>query len=597
MGVELGRLCAAVDGVPAPAAILGFNAQSGPGESPCGSPALFRQVVESIGEVFWMMDPTTGSAVYISPAFEKIWAIGCEIMYRDPLVWNRAIHPDDRAQAVAVFGEMVGGNPVTHEYRIVRPDGSLRFIRDRGFPVRDAAGKVVRIAGVAEDITERRQYQISLEHEASHDQLTDLPNRRMLAADLDTAIARRKAGDGLLAVFYIDLDRFKLVNDSLGHAAGDQLLREASARLREVKRASDLLARVGGDEFVLFAAEFEAKEEVSHLGCRLLDSLRPPFRIGGRELFIAASVGISLCPQDGETSDILQRNADAALHDAKQKGSGRMSFFSERFSREADERLAMETRLREALVRGEFTLVYQPQFAGGGTQLAGFEALIRWHPPGSEAVPPNRFIPVAEENGLIIPIGDWVLSEACRAAAEWQTRGYAGIAVAVNVSAPQFADADLIPHVLAALANSGLPANLLQLEITESVFIADLKDSARKLAALRKLGISIALDDFGTGYSSLGYLRHLPIDVVKIDRSFLEETGAKQSGEAVLRCVVDLAHALDLRVIAEGVETPDQRDLMCRLGCDALQGFLLGRPGGLYGASAPLARDHERGSG
>ena len=255
-----------------------------------------------------------------------------------------------------------------------------------------------------------------------------------------------------------------------------------------------------------------------------------------------------------------------------------MSFFSERFAQEADERLAMETRLRQALVRNEFRLVYQPEFTDCGTQLTGFEALIRWHPPGSEAIPPNRFIPVAEENALIVPIGYWVISEACRAAAEWQTRGYAGIAVAVNVSARQFADADLIPQVLAALKKSGLPANLLQLEITESVFIADLRESAHKLTALRHLGISIALDDFGTGYASLSYLRHLPIDVMKIDRSFLEETGAKESGEAVLRCVIDLAHALSIRVLAEGVETPDQRDLLHRLGCDAMQGFLLGKP-------------------
>lgn len=831
MAVELGCICAALDGASALASILDFNVHTKMGEEPCGRPALFRQIVESIGEVFWMMDPATGRAAYVSPAFEQIWGVSCESMYADPLVWNRSIHPDDRAQAVAAFGEMVSGNPIMNEYRIIRPDGTVRFIRDRGFPVRDAAGRVIRIAGVAEDvtrykesqaalariesryrrlvesdvigvfngdetgrilaanetflkmfgytpddlaqnrvrwdrmtapgwehintrisrelretgrsapletvrlrkdgtgvpvimgiaaidaepgtaigfvldiarlkvaeeelrrseekfrqfgenvhqvfwlysletfevlyvnpayekvwqrslasvyanprawldaihpddrasleamfhreskeeileheyrivqpsgairwirsitfpirdaerrvirlggvaedITERKQYQMSLEHQASHDQLTDLPNRRMLARELDTAIARRKARGGLLAVFYIDLDRFKLVNDSLGHGAGDELLREVSARLREVTRSSDLLARVGGDEFILIAPDFENKEEVSHFGHRLLDSLRPAFRIAGRELFIGASVGVSLCPQDGQTSDVLQRSADAALQDAKRKGSARVSFFSERFAQEAADRLAMETRLRQALVRHEFRLVYQPQFAGCGTQLAGFEALIRWHPPGSEPVPPDRFIPVAEENGLIVPIGYWVVSEACRAAAEWQTRGYAGIAVAVNVSARQFADADLIPQVLAALKSSGLPPGLLQLEITESVFIADLRESARRLTALRQLGISVALDDFGTGYASLSYLRHLPIDVMKIDRSFLEDTGAKESGEAVLRCVIDLAHALGIRVLAEGVETPDQRDLLYRLGCDAMQGFLLGTP-------------------
>jgi EAL domain-containing protein (putative c-di-GMP-specific phosphodiesterase class I) len=298
---------------------------------------------------------------------------------------------------------------------------------------------------------------------------------------------------------------------------------------------------------------------------------------------------VSLFPGDGEDADTLQRNANTASQQARRGGSGQLVFFSQKFAAETRNRLSMETRLRRALAQSEFRLQYQPQFAKSGTELVRYEALIRWHPPDAAPVSPLNFIPMAEENGLIVPIGAWVLREACRVAAAWQEDGRKSVGVAVNVSARQFADPDFMPLVRDTLHSTGLPAHLLELELTESVFIADLEDSARKLAQLKAIGISIALDDFGTGYSSLSYLQNLPIDVIKIDRRFITETGQKQSGEAVLRCLIDLAHAIGIRVIAEGVETTAQLELLRRLGCDEVQGFLLGRPA-FEGCPARAAR-------
>ncbi len=539
----------------------------------------FRQFAGNIREVLWLVNVETSDLIYVSPAYEKIWLRSCESAYRGARAWLEAIHPDDREQAEAVWERQRLGEVVDNEYRIVQPSGEVRWIRDRAFPVRDAGGRIIRIGGVAEDITERKRYEVSLRYQATHDQLTDLPNRRLLLEELQKAIAGQRENGGILAVFYIDLDRFKLVNDSLGHAAGDQLLRKVTGRLRAATRESDTLARVGGDEFVLVASGFLTSEEVRDFGCRLLDSLHPPFSVAGRELFIGACIGVSLFPDDGDDPDVLQRMADTAGQEAKRGGKGQLLFFSRKFAEEARERLAAETRLRRALAEKEFCLQYQPEFAHGGATLVRFEALIRWQPPDSEPISPESFIPVAEENGLIVPIGTWVLTEACRAAAAWQRGERRGIGVAVNVSAQQFAQPDFLSLVKRALEASGLAPALLDLEITETVFIADFEDSARKLAQLKELGIRVALDDFGTGYSSLSYLRNLPIDVIKIDRSFLTETGQNQCGEAVLRCLIELAHALGIRVIAEGVETTAQLALLQRLGCDELQGFLLGRPG------------------
>jgi diguanylate cyclase (GGDEF)-like protein/PAS domain S-box-containing protein len=537
----------------------------------------FRQLAENIQEVFWMMDPATFEIDYVSPAYEQIWCQTCASLYANPESWMDAIHPDDRQNAGEIFHRQLQGEILANEYRIVQPSGVIRWIRDRGFPIRDAAGKIVRLAGVAEDMTERKLAELRITHQAFYDDLTDLPNRTLFRERLRLAIAACALGQ-TGAVFFIDLDQFRLVNDTLDQAAGDQLLKEISRRLLSVCRESDTLARFGGDEFMLVATGFRDTEGVRRFGVSLLACLDAPFSVPGREVFIGASVGISLFPENGKDPLALKRDADLAMHEAKRAGTNQIRFFTPAMEEAARERLGMETRLRTALARSEFKLQFQPQFPSGGSCPSRFEALIRWYCPDDQPIAPLLFIPIAEQNGLIVPIGTWVLHEACRRCAEWQTGNLHGAGVAVNISALQFACPDFVETVARALKSAGLPPHLLELELTETIFVNDMKASACTLSRLRSLGVTIALDDFGTGYSSLSYLQNLPIDALKIDRTFLLEADSCRQGAAVLRCVVELAHTLGLRVIGEGAETIAQLELLRRLGCDEIQGFLLGRP-------------------
>jgi diguanylate cyclase (GGDEF)-like protein/PAS domain S-box-containing protein len=537
----------------------------------------FRQLAENIREVFWMMDVSATTVLYVSPAYEHIWGQTCASVYANPESWMDSIHPEDRKRAGETFDRQLHGEIVDNEYRIVQPSGAVRWIRDRAFPIRDIAGNIVRLAGVAEDTTDRKVSELRLVHQALYDELTDLPNRNLFRERLGQAVAECHAGNNG-AVFFIDLDEFKLVNDTLGHLAGDRLLKEVTKRLRTVCRASDTLARFGGDEFTLVARGFEEPDAARRLGEKLIRCLADPFRIEDRDVFIGASIGISLFPENGTDPNVLKRDANVAMHEAKRGGKNQIRFFTPEFADAALERLEMETRLRKALVQSEFRLQFQPQFSQGSTLPNRFEALIRWCPPSGPPIPPVKFIPLAEQIGLILPIGTWVLHEACRRCAEWQTGNLRGAGVAVNVSALQFACTDFVETVARTLEATGLPPRLLELELTESVFVQDLRTSARKLAKLRNLGVTIALDDFGTGYSSLSYLQNLPIDTLKIDRTFLLQSESRREGAAVMRCVVELAHTLGLRVVGEGVETPAQLDFLSGLGCDEIQGYLLGKP-------------------
>jgi diguanylate cyclase (GGDEF)-like protein/PAS domain S-box-containing protein len=534
----------------------------------------FRQLAENICEVFWMMDPAAGEILYVSPAYEHIWGRTCASLYADRESWMNSIHPEDRQAAKETFHRQLQGEVLASEYRILQPSGAVRWIRDRAFPVRDTAGNVVRLAGVAEDMTERKLSELRVIHQATYDELTDLPNRRLFGEKLHQAITEGGAG----AVFFIDLDQFKLVNDTLGHAAGDRLLTEVAQRLRGACHESVTIARFGGDEFTLVATEFEDPDSVRQFGENLILCLSEPFRIEGRDVYVSASIGISMFPENGTDPDALKRDANLAMHEAKRAGKNQVRFFTRELADAALERLEMETRLRRALARSEFRLQFQPQFPPGSSRPNRFEALIRWHPPGGQLIGPGRFIPLAEQNGLIVPIGTWVLREACRHCAGWQTGNLGGTGVAVNVSALQFACPDFVETVTRALQSAGLSPLLLELELTESVFVPDTAASVRTLTRLRNLGVTIALDDFGTGYSSLSYLQNLPIDALKIDRSFLLEAESRGHGAVVMRCVVQLAHALGLRVIGEGAETAAQLELLRGLGCDGIQGFLLGRP-------------------
>ena len=537
----------------------------------------FRQLTENISEVFWMMNAAGTEMIYVSPAFEAIWGRPSESLYAHPELWLDSIHRDDRDRVEETLRRRLDGEAVESEYRIVQPSGAVRCIRDRGFPVRDSSGRIFRLAGVAEDTTDRKAAEDRLIHQALYDELTGLPNRRLFRDKLEQAVVECHQ-DRFGAVFLIDFDRFKLVNDTLGHSAGDQLLKQAAGRLLVVSGESGTLARFGGDEFALIATGFENAESVRELGLRLIRCLDDPFQIAGCEACIGASIGVSLFPQDGTDPEVLRRGADVAMHDAKQSGKNQLKFFTRQLFDAANERLGMETQLRRALALSEFKIQFQPQFAPGQSRPSRFEALVRWYPPHGQPIPPLKFIPIAEQNGLVVPIGTWVLGEACRQCVDWQEHGLRGTGVAVNVSALQFASPDFVDIVERTLATTRLPAHFLELEVTESVFVKDAEESARTLKRLRNLGVSIALDDFGTGYSSLSYLQTLPLDALKIDRSFLIEKEAQPQRVAMLRCIIELAHTLQLRVVGEGVETPAQLELLSSLGCDEIQGYLLGKP-------------------
>jgi diguanylate cyclase (GGDEF)-like protein len=417
-----------------------------------------------------------------------------------------------------------------------------------------------------------------LTYHANHDWLTDLPNRRLFADRLEQVIAMARRHGEMAALLYMDLDGFKVVNDTLGHAVGDQLLREVVNRLKAHLRQCDTLARMGGDEFTLIAADLAEPEGARQLAQRVLDVFREAFQVNGNELFITASVGMSTYPKDGHDMVTLLRNADTAMYEAKRQGKNRAAAYTREMGQAATARMEVEIQLRSALEKQELLLYYQPLFALGIQRLVRFEALLRWEHPVRGIVPPGQFIPIAEESGLIVPIGTWVMTEACRAAREWQKSSYRGVPVSVNVSIQQFTRPDFVDTVLGILKETLLDPALLELELTETLVMRNPEEVAPKIAALRGHGISVSIDDFGTGYSSFAYLQQLPVDAVKIDRSFIEHLESIPRAQSVVRGMVTLAHGIGLRVVVEGVETPGQLESLCGSGADEAQGFLLGRP-------------------
>jgi diguanylate cyclase (GGDEF)-like protein len=421
-------------------------------------------------------------------------------------------------------------------------------------------------------------YEAKLQFQALNDELTHLPNRRLMADRLNHALALAMRDLNCVALLYIDLDGFKLVNDSLGHSVGDLLLAEVAKRLQSRVRQSDTLARLGGDEFAIVMGGVLSKEQPGRLGNELLTALAAPFTIEDHEIRIGASIGISLFPDHGASSVLLLQNADSAMYAAKRGGKNQVAYFSEDLGTSARERLNLEHELRLALERGEITVHYQPEFDLGGLNIVRFEALARWNHPTLGQIPPGKFILIAEEAGLIVELGAHILKTACREALRWQDAGSGAIQVAVNVSAIQFVRETFVDEVAEVLRLTGLPASLLQIELTESVFVSGMEPAIEAMNRLSQLGISMAVDDFGTGYSSLSYLTSLPFGALKIDRSFVNEMEHRPDLKNMIRSLVMLAHNLGMKVIAEGVETRSQLDLIKQLGGDQVQGFLLGKP-------------------
>ncbi len=488
------------------------------------------------------------------------------------------LHPDDRELlAAAVRHAVKEGNDFQADCRVVWPDGSEHWIANRGQVHRGPDGRAERVIGVAMDITDRKLAEQRIAHMAHHDALTGLPNRVLLRDRIQLAIAQAHRSSTELAVLFIDLDRFKTINDSLGHQLGDRLLQAVASRILVCVREGDTVARVGGDEFVIVIPGLATAADASAVASKILEVLSTTFHLHGNDLHIAASIGISLYPADGADAETLMRNADTAMYHAKDAGRGRFQFFTQHMNVAAQRRLGLENALRRALENREFEVLYQPLYDLKDRSISGFEALLRWRPPGGDVVLPAQFISTAEECGLIVPIGEWTLREALRQAKGWQAPGRA-LRVSVNVSANQLSRSNFVDRLRRLIHETGIDPHLIELEVTESVIIEGAGDAREALDQIDALGVGIAIDDFGSGYSGLAYLKRLPIDTLKIDQSFVRDLTTDPDDAAIVTAIVAMAKSLGVEVVAEGVETEEQLARLIELGCHRAQGFLLASP-------------------
>ena len=515
--------------------------------------------------------------IYVNPAFERITGYTSqEVMGRN----GRLLAGDDREQPGledirAAQRELREGHA---ELRNYRKDGRLFWNELSISPVHNESGDVTNFVGIINDITERKGHEEQLEYQANHDGLTGLPNRNLLADRIGQALTYADRYSKHAVVLFIDLDHFKFINDSLGHDMGDELLQIAAKRLTACVRSIDTVARHGGDEFVIVLPDLAESEDAARVAQKIQDAIYRPYRIGEHELTVSCSTGISIYPKDGEDAQALLKNADVAMYRAKEQGRNNFRFFTGELNDRVLARMTMEKHLRRALERDEFLIHYQPQVDLYTGRITGMEALVRWQSPELGFIPPARFIPLAEETGLIVPIGEWVLRAACAQNKAWQDAGFPPLVMAVNLSPRQFRQEGLAETVARIVEETGLEPQRIELEIIESLLMHDVDSATVILNKLKELGVQLTMDDFGTGYSSLSYLKRFPFDKMKIDQSFVHDITSDPDSAAIVKTIIALAHSLNLRVIAEGIETEGQLGYLRSHACDEMQGYYFSRP-------------------
>ncbi|HEX2829037.1 MAG TPA: EAL domain-containing protein [Burkholderiales bacterium] len=534
--------------------------------------------LEASETAVWELDVESG-ALQFSRGPEPLLGFSADELPATIDGWTKLVHPHDSHHVADAIAHVLSGESpkLRIEYRIRSKQGSSRWLQTVGGVVQSAGGKPVRISGTHRDITDLKDYQAELEFRANHDWLTGLANRNVLADRIDHSVAiaeRSRRGFGLL---YLDLDGFKAVNDTLGHGAGDQLLQAVVGRLKSCVRDSDTVARLGGDEFAVVLHDIAQTAAAGTVAHKVLQEVSKPFEIAGREVRVSASIGVAIYPTDGTSRETLLANADTAMYRAKQSGRNQVIFYTAELGADAQARLELESDLRKAVQNDELELHYQPRVDFSTGAITAIEALVRWRRPGHGLVTPARFLPIAEGNGLIVPIGEWVLRTACAQMKRWRDAGHTASRVAVNLSARQLRQPDLAEKISAILREIGLESRYLELEIPEEA--TDDPGSHKMIEALTALGVAHTIDDFGTSFASLAYLKRSAVDVLKIDRSFVRGLPDNADDAGIVRSIIAIGHSLDIAVVAEGVETEGQRRFLEAHGCDGMQGYLHSRPG------------------
>lgn len=534
----------------------------------------FNTIAENLDVGIWSMNYVTKELVYASPGLAMLTGYTPTEFLSETIRWKDLVHPEDLADFLKSQSKLIQG--LYHEYRIIDASGEVKWMEDKVFPIVNSEGHIVRLDGIVQDITERKRTEEEIHFLAYHDYLTQLPNRRMFDQKLEQVISDYQGRSDRFALFYLDMDRFKLANDTLGHEIGDLLLRKIAKRLSSAAGDNEVF-RMGGDEFTIIQTNLDRKRPRA-LAKEILSEINRPFYIDGYEIHLTTSIGIGIFPDDESSLKKLKMNADAALYRAKELGKNNVQFSNKTFNRESYKRFQMENDLRKALLKQEFVLHYQSRVDAQTGEIVGAEALIRWNHPKLGLVSPAEFIPVAEETGFINEMSEWIVEQVCKQLSDWRAKGYSLVPISINLSAKTLMKVDLVKKIMAMLADYSISPSLIEIEITEESLIKNEGTAMATIQSLRELGFVIALDDFGTGYSSIGYLKKFKVDVIKIDRSFIKDIHENNEDSAIVQSIILLAKGLGLKIVAEGVETEKQWHLLQSLKCHFIQGYLFSKP-------------------